>query len=290
MCRIAKCGSTLWREVLAPIHGGAKSVYLKDDTYRAIFVRHPLLRLYSAYNDKIVGMETYYINFIRNRILNIRRKKNDTRPSCINDVTFEEFLLVVLGDLKKNKRNRSSDVHWTPYWKCCKLCEVHYHFIGKLETFYDDIKQISKHTEKSANFSITKKHIGKNYALDKCRMMGTKQLTPRLIRGTKYPCNSVKVMLQRKLQSMENKGLTAEFGFTFETFKDLPKTKWMDKCVELVNIVAKDPVKKARMNKLSKEKRIEAFSQLDKNILNALIEAYEIDFQLFDYDPQTVFH
>ena len=288
VCRIAKCGSTLWREVLLPIHQRSKSLPKNppSKTYRAMFVRHPLLRVYSAYNDKIVGMQTYYINYIRSRISKQRYKKGDKRPSCLNDVTFEEFLQVVLGELKNG---RSSDVHWTPYWQNCKMCAIKYNFVGKLETFRTDIKQISEFTQKSGNFSINKTHIVKNYALDKCRMMHFKELTPRSVLGTKFPCNSVKIMLPRKLESMKNKGLTEEFGFTYEAFKDLPKTKWMTKCVKLVESANKDPEKKAKVSKLSKEMRIKAFSKLDKNILKALIKAYKIDLKMFDYDPQTVF-
>ena len=295
MCGIAKCGSTLWREVLAPIHGGLKPVYIPDrssvkppppHSFRAMFVRHPLLRLYSAYNDKIVGMETHYINHIRATILKQRQKRNDSRPSCINDVTFEEFLNLVLNEHRKNIPN---DIHWTPYWKSCKLCKIPYNFIGKLETFREDINQISEHTKKSGNFSITKAHIGKNYAEDKCRMMHYKELTPRPVWGTKYPCNHVNVMLTRKLESMKNKGLDEESGFTFEAFKDLPKSQWINKCVELVKNVDKDPKKKAKVSKLSKQMRIEAYKILDKDILDEVIEAYKLDFQMFDYDPQTVF-
>ena len=108
---------------------------LKESTYfKAIFVRHPFVRLVSAFKDKAERgpeQEPYfyaqYFNPLMNRIYGLNKWNQSTR------ITFGQFVeeLLLPNDPCKY------DEHWAPIWTRCEPCFVHYDFIGKLESSVD---------------------------------------------------------------------------------------------------------------------------------------------------------
>ncbi len=81
------------------------------------FVRHPYVRLVSAFEDKFLkkslGFESY---------------RQKVRKS------FSRFIDLVINE----KFNR----HWSPFHLICDFCDVDFKVIGKLETFEDDLEAI----------------------------------------------------------------------------------------------------------------------------------------------------
>ncbi|CAF1006665.1 unnamed protein product [Adineta ricciae] len=123
---------------------------------RAIFVRHPLDRLASAYMDKIGSLKNrsssydelrqkicqhnslFYLNISQSKF-SFRRKKifsTNVVEGCRNVIpTFEHFLQYIFS------KGLRDDVHWQPYTKLCQVCLLKYNFIGKYETIRTDLQR-----------------------------------------------------------------------------------------------------------------------------------------------------
>lgn len=92
------------------------SLALEPDLFKVIFVRHPLERLVSAYEDKIVRnllpkQEKDFRSFLSK--LNVSNKS----------FTFSNFVDYVLYESNLNKVSFGS-LHWMPYYSLCNLCQV----------------------------------------------------------------------------------------------------------------------------------------------------------------------
>ncbi|XP_037072010.1 carbohydrate sulfotransferase 14-like [Pollicipes pollicipes] len=140
----------------------------KKQYFKFMFVRHPLERLISAYEDKVVRanhpsllalrrsiLATHEDLYIRQRVYELLRAGtgNDTALLADYDAqlaeyrgqveqrhgvpTFAEFLDFVLAS---EPTGDTFDSHWTPYWRQCAPCHMDYDVIGMLETGADDFK------------------------------------------------------------------------------------------------------------------------------------------------------
>lgn len=97
---------------------------------KAIFVRHPFIRLVSAFKDKAEknrSEEPFFYAKYWDRVMRLERGQhsvdNQSRP------LFSEFVKLVL-----NSKIYELDEHWAPIWTRCEPCYVEYDIIGKLET------------------------------------------------------------------------------------------------------------------------------------------------------------
>jgi hypothetical protein len=108
---------------------------------KIIFVRDPLERLVSAYQDKFANGNssgTVYQTGIGTEI--IRKYRN--RPTELSlknghDVTFTEFVSYVIDEWKDGRRQL--DVHWRPVIDLCLPCSMEYDMVGKFETLHRDV-------------------------------------------------------------------------------------------------------------------------------------------------------
>ncbi|CAB3228835.1 unnamed protein product [Arctia plantaginis] len=107
------------------------------DSITFLIVRHPLERLASAYNDKIVhAWPKSFHDKMGQRIVNKYRKKNGSHPVPTERYpVFEEFVSYVLDEAKGK---RTLDMHWTPYSSFCTPCKFHFDVILKFETLDED--------------------------------------------------------------------------------------------------------------------------------------------------------
>ena len=94
------------------------------------FVRHPFVRLVSAYQFLIVENQAKYL-YGHHPWIKKWYKKNHS---------FSSFVNLVLQKYKVNFVNG----HWVPFYTHCNLCEVDYDVIGRMETFSDDFRFIIK--------------------------------------------------------------------------------------------------------------------------------------------------
>ncbi|CAM4861837.1 unnamed protein product [Rotaria socialis] len=102
------------------------SLLFSSNFTRAIFVRHPLERLASAYVDKIASLTN--------------------EPFSLYDTIRREICR------KYSSLYLTDDVHWYPYSKLCYACLFKYNFIGKYETIEQDLARLL------SKFGLESKH------------------------------------------------------------------------------------------------------------------------------------
>ncbi|XP_046396573.1 carbohydrate sulfotransferase 10-like [Ischnura elegans] len=177
-CWIHKVASTSWISFMARLRGlqvrknriyreisrlsasSDEEVQTAALNYRVRFivVRHPFLRLISAYRDRIWAATQKYsaqaLIYVP-RILRLTRphlsqfhsssiiRKNSRKLAIVP--TFEEFVqyLLVSGNVSSETHSNQSrkaafDVHWVPYYQHCSVCSIPFNIIIKLETIEDD--------------------------------------------------------------------------------------------------------------------------------------------------------
>lgn len=108
--------------------------------YKVILVRHPLVRLLSAYRNKFVEPNTVYRETVGTKIIK-KYRANATEHSLGhgNDVKYEEFVQFLI-DLELSHGN--FDQHWAPYDNICDPCNIKYDYVMKLETIDTDLGYI----------------------------------------------------------------------------------------------------------------------------------------------------
>ena len=95
------------------------------------FVRHPFERLASAFHDKFVTKKNEV--FLKPLV-----RYNLDYGSGRRKYSFETFVNFVLREIDDEEMSEGS-LHWWPYTRLCKMCQVEYRYIGKLEVrqFYN---------------------------------------------------------------------------------------------------------------------------------------------------------
>lgn len=128
---------------------------IKDSSYfKALFVRHPFVRLVSAFKDKAErapDQEPYFYAQYWTPMLARLAPATRTKDSNPSRVTFREFV----DELLLKTDPYQYDEHWAPIWTRCEPCFMHYDFIGKLENSGDDFRDF-KHqvNENLVNLTI----------------------------------------------------------------------------------------------------------------------------------------
>ncbi|CAH2042376.1 unnamed protein product, partial [Iphiclides podalirius] len=109
----------------------------QPDSITFLIVRHPLERLASAYNDKIVhAWPKSFHDKMGHRIIRKYRKHLDGKPTPTERYpVFEEFVAYVLDEARAK---RTLDMHWTPYTNFCTPCKFNFDVILKFETLDED--------------------------------------------------------------------------------------------------------------------------------------------------------
>lgn len=108
--------------------------------FKFVFVRHPLERLLSAYEDKFGKNEPHRALYLKLYAPYIASLCRNATSSIANqnkgdDITFSHFLCYVA-----RAPSDKLDIHWTPYVEICDFCNPHWNFdfIGKFETLEEE--------------------------------------------------------------------------------------------------------------------------------------------------------
>ena len=152
-CVVPKVGTSTWKKVIAKsrqIRPGINrwimwkrlSNYTEEERskrlktyFKFVFVREPLQRLLSAYNNKFIQIPSY-TSALRKKIIQALRPQ-DFKPSGKNFVKFKEFIQYFSSNMSRNQ-------HWRQYEKLCHPCVINYDFIGHLETLKEDAALLLK--------------------------------------------------------------------------------------------------------------------------------------------------
>lgn len=101
-----------------------------SEYYRFSFVRNPVARIVSCYNDKIIKQSSYFVSDLK--------KAAGYEDTSSMKMDFIEFLNII-----KRQDVVEMDQHWRPQNYNLLLDCVDYNFIGKLENFDKDFKHIT---------------------------------------------------------------------------------------------------------------------------------------------------
>ena len=101
--------------------------------FKFVFVRHPLIRLVSAYRDKIEPGTGWYGQLMLPSVMKYLRKDGDKTP-----ISFQEFTSYIL----RGEGPMVNNFHWAPYNIQCRFCEVQYDFIGRQEFLEKDSRYL----------------------------------------------------------------------------------------------------------------------------------------------------
>ena len=152
-CVVPKVGTSTWKKVIAKsrqIRPGINrwimwkclSNYTEEERsrrlttyFKFVFVREPLQRLLSAYNNKFIQIPSY-TSKLRKKIIQALRPQ-DFKPNRKNFVKFQEFIQYFSSNMSRNQ-------HWRQYEKLCHPCVISYDFIGHLETLKEDAALLLK--------------------------------------------------------------------------------------------------------------------------------------------------
>ena len=298
VCAIPKVGSAYWRKFFNPdnprqLKGKTLADYTPEERrYRlrhylkAMFVRHPLERLWSAYNDKIVSMVPYFLEKYGKAMIEVYRTNPQNVSSlCAHDVSFEEFVKYVTRiDQKQMKHN----YHWAPFYEICFPCKIHYDIIGKLETFSSDIQIFFSKLGKMGQFQGNTEQASSSF-------VNMQQAACRIpfihYKPLHDSCLSPNIMLSSKWKAWRNIGvisLNKSFPSTLPRFLIHDKmnvTKWFEYCISVLRLDTltdkKQAVKMIGRRKTSMYER--TFRKLPDQVLKAVKRVYEFDMALFGY-------
>ena len=109
-----------------------KAILCSSEFFRFCFVRNPLDRLISAYNDKIVNSSGPFFEKYRRQIREFNR---------VEKIEFSDFVEWI-DSIPDNKR----DIHWRSQSNYLLTKYVNYDFIGKFECFENDIQVVIDET------------------------------------------------------------------------------------------------------------------------------------------------
>ena len=149
-CFIPKAGTQFWRDYFnnkyPNLNGSSYDLSkIYPSIYKAktvIFTRHPLERLWSAYNDKFIGLNGDYMNRYYKIISHIRKEKI-TENQCVPPISFDEFLQLVLWEFEHKRVN----AHWQIQSKRCDVCNTRYDVIGKIERFSSEFQLVDSFSQ-----------------------------------------------------------------------------------------------------------------------------------------------
>ena len=125
-----------------------------DESISFTFVRHPFVRLVSAFRDKFeLGAKNNYIyKMYAADILNIPAASGEKTEAYMRMIyskiaslprpTFPQFV-----DYLLRTRIEEYNDHWLPYWIHCNFCHQKFNMVGKVETIEEDTEYITGDVE-----------------------------------------------------------------------------------------------------------------------------------------------
>ena len=124
---------------------GEERKWRKNSYFSFLFVRHPFVRLFSAYRNKLLDPHVrYFREEFGSAILRMfRTGLSQKEYASGKNVSFIEFInyIIALHDAKKTGRFNE---HWQLINTICSPCMMKYNYIGKMETLEEDAEAILK--------------------------------------------------------------------------------------------------------------------------------------------------
>ena len=116
-----------------------------------VFIRHPFERLVSAFHDKFITLQQ--LNIMEPFVKYYMKSYGITDKLILKkpwvkrhiNVTFENFVKFVLHENSLKEKISPPSWHWWPFSDVCKLNDINYNFIGKIESLEQDVECLLQH-------------------------------------------------------------------------------------------------------------------------------------------------
>ncbi|XP_046558692.1 carbohydrate sulfotransferase 10-like [Haliotis rubra] len=298
MCMIPKVGSTFWRHVYTAYRKTAdksktKGGYdisieydrgsLRLSNTMLAFVREPYQRLFSGYVDKLFFFRPSFWNTLGRSVVRFNAS-HTKRSRGGHEITFAELVDYVIY-CHENKKN--IDSHFKPMSEHCGFCEIDYTYIGKMETFRDDVVYMSD-VMGLLNFTTVGENILKNCFHGKSETIY--KMGRNVINSTRRAMERSGVSLieglRRAWKTWQIRGMISiQFPFplqandtkiTFERFNELAQRAYKASKPSILH--------EARDRALRR-----AYGSLTYDAKVRLMKMFEPEFKMFDYNPMPDF-
>lgn len=252
--------------------------------YKVMFTRDPYNRLFSFYVDKMLAPNPYFWKSVGVEVAyltrQIRREKN--KRLCGHDATFPEFIKYVIYTLETRKK---IDPHWIEMEKNCQPCEMNYDFIGKMENFNEDSKEILRKLGLTSMADFLDKS-GKEASVDDAIKDTLSQ--PFTFRAKYRTCMSFQDAILRAWKKLQIRGLIGEASLDGLIINE--KVTKLDDVISRAR-AARNQSTALERKEIKNKMFNELWDQVDTLDMYKLKKLYANDFELFGYDsmPSKLF-
>ena len=306
-CQIQKVGSTFIRKLLSNIFsssniGKTKPVFKRltdrrdlgfaelhsvmQNADKFMFVRDPYSRILSGYVDKLYCPNTLYWKVTGRYVVSDIRENGDALSlRCGHDVTFQEFVKYII---KSESVGKHTDRHFTPAFEHCRPCQIPYDFIGKFESFKDDILFLIDVWNKEYGTNITFDDFEAATAESRAQDQSNRIFSMR--KGLER-CMSFYDACVRSWRDLQIRGiLPIQEAFPFSpefTENKMTKFDYLTAAKKAIAAITNTKAVKAQRT----EAFIEAYSLIPMDDLYKLQQVLRPDCDLFNYDsrPPKIF-
>lgn len=239
-----------------------------------MFVSDPYARLFSVFIDNLfIPNSDFWSNFGVDAIRKFRSNASLTSLGCGHDVTFKEFLELVLH-LAEEKQFR--DENFEPMNEICKPCRIHYDFIGKLETLERDVSSVIE----LANMASSTINLQGEYVVDQIT-----NYVKNIFLEIKYvdDCITITESLKRTWKALQFKGFIQQHinlnasGSESDIMEDEILREFMQ---------AKDDYGVNFRHYYRNDDMVDAYSTIPKELMRKIQIFVLPDCELFGYDPE----
>ncbi|XP_055868291.1 carbohydrate sulfotransferase 11-like [Biomphalaria glabrata] len=246
--------------------------FLQSST-KVVFGRDPYSRILSAYIDKMFSPNPFYWKHWGERTLKMLRI-DKTKGRCASNVTFAQFLVYALNDLRK------TDVHLMPVSTLCNMCGIIYDVVGKLETVREDLDYLSRKHNISSAFQYAK-----DYKLSASNDVLYDSVTSAFAwKSDIKRCIGLDEMGLRIWRKLQLRGIIdSRISYPFKSgeLENMTAETFISFCQEAI----KASTDSAQLKKQKVRVFMEAYGSVRNVLLQKISANYGDDFDMFGYDP-----
>lgn len=263
-------------ESLSSLQSYASKLKFVNSATKIVFGRDPFSRVFAAYVDKLYSPNpTYWRDWGQRALI------ADRRPieQCGAIATFQQFITLFFSHSSPLK-----DLHLLPVSHECRLCEMHYNVVGKLESVESDLEYISNSINVSSKFQKEEKH---KTALRYDGMIDTVTSVFSWKDGIQK-CMSLDEMGKRIWRKFQIRGII-DHSFDYPMMPGQIDNMSREDFIQ----ICKDAISKSTDRvKLKKQKKIaleEAYLSLSPDLIKRMLTFYRLDMELFGYTQNLEF-
>lgn len=302
-CEVLKAGSTFWRRILrligTPVERQKPSDTKTQNAYEEVgyrslkklkwstiermaseyvsvmFSRNPYTRLFSGWLDKLYSPNVDHWRGIGKQILAKDKGTEGKDGRCPYNVKFSEFVSYISNQILKKV---CLDSHFSPNYEDCRPCNISYTFIGKYETLKDDTFYILDYL--NASQKVTFKNFESDATDDALHdaadwLFSQKQNV--LNCNVSFHCATFRVW--NRLRSRGVICPNEKFPFSNSDVKNLTLEYFFRTSLAASKTCSQSVKRTSKGLALS-----QALRSLSSGVLTKLQKAFELDFELFQYD------